>query len=164
MDILTPDTVICTIPVTVSDMVTEVEVKTDQTLTAYLPSTATVGKEITYSIRLMHTELEAPVEVGIFVGYVAVLYNGEIIDTLPLYTASTAERSSFVSSLKAISALFESRRVVAGCIFFVVVLVAWITAEALWIRHNHRRWNKYFSSKIDTTKHKKGGSHSLFVM
>lgn len=155
LDIISPETVVCKIPVTVSDMTTEVEVKTNQTLTAYLPSTVEIGREITYSIRLTHTELEAPVAEGMFVGYVAVLYNGEIIDTLPLYTAGTAERSSFVSSLKAIQALFRDRRVVAGVIFFLVVLIAWIAVEALWIRHNHRRWNKYFSSKIDTTKRKK---------
>ncbi len=152
LDIVTPDTVICTIPVTVSDMTSEVEVKSRDTISYYLPSTAEIGKDIRFSIRLTQTELEAPVEEGRFVGYVAVLYQDRIIGTAELYTAGTAERSSFVSSLKAIQALTKNRAFLAGAICFVVLLSAWITTECLLKRRRHRRWDKYFSHKIDTTK------------
>ena len=155
LDIITPETVVCTIPVSVSDMTTEIEVKTDKTLSYYLPATATVGNEIQYSIRLTQTELEAPVEENVFVGYVAVLYQGEIIGTVPLYTAGSAERSSFVSNLKAIQSLTKNRPFMAGAIFFLVVLTAWIVTEAIIQRQRHRRWDKYFSNKIDTTKRRK---------
>lgn len=155
MDVLSPKDVVCTIPVTVSDMISEIEVKTDQTISYYLPSTVSVGKEITYSIRLSNTELEAPVKEGTFVGYVAVLYQGEIIGTAPLYTAGSAERSSFVSNLKAIQSLTKNRAFMAGAIFFVVVLLGWVITEYLLVRYRHRRWNKYFSHKIDTTKRRK---------
>lgn len=149
LDVISPETVICTIPVTVSDVITEVEVRTDRTVSCYLPSTAKIGEDITYSIRLTHTTLEAPVASGTFVGYVAILYQGEIIETVPLYTTQDAERSSFVSSLKAIQALTKNRRFVAGAVFFVVVLVAWLLGEYLYARYRRRRWNKYFSNKLN---------------
>jgi D-alanyl-D-alanine carboxypeptidase len=152
LDIVTPDTVICTIPVTVSDVTSAVEVKSRETISYYLPSTAEVGKDVRFSIRLTQTELEAPVAEGTFVGYVAVLYGDRIIGTAELYTAGTAERSSLVSSLKAIQSLTKNRAFLAGAICFLLLIVAWITTECLLTRHRHRRWDKYFSHKIDTTK------------
>lgn len=149
MDVITADTVLCTIPVTVSDMTSQVEVKTDTTLTCYLPTGLTVGEEITYSIRLTYTSLEAPVEEGMPVGYAAVLYRGELLGTVPLYTAAGAERSSFVSGLMNIQSLTQSRAVRAGVIFFAVGLIAWITTEyVIKIRKKHK-WDKYFSEKMN---------------
>lgn len=155
MEIITPETVICTVPVTVSDMTTEIEIKTDQSLSYYLPLSVDPEKDLVYSIRLTQTSLEAPVEENTFVGYVAILYNGELIGTLPLYTAASAERSSFVSSLKAIQDATRDRKFVAGAIFFAVTLVGWITTEAILTRRRRHRWDKYFSNKIDTTKRMK---------
>ncbi|MBR3894993.1 MAG: D-alanyl-D-alanine carboxypeptidase [Clostridia bacterium] len=149
MDVITADTVLCTIPVTVSDTVSEIEVKTDTTLTSYLPAGLTVGKEITYSIRLSYTSLEAPVEEGFPVGYAAVLYNGELLGSVPLYTAEGAERSSFVGGLMHIQSLTKSRAVRAGVIFFALALIAWITTEyVIKIRKKHK-WDKYFSEKMN---------------
>ena len=152
IEVITPDTVICKLPVTVSDMTVEVEVKADQAVSAYLPISAEIGKDVTYSIRLSYTELEAPVTEGTFVGYVAILYQGEILATASLYTAGSAARSSFISSLKSIQDLLGDRRMIAGGIFFIVLLTAWITVGRLYNRHQRKRWNKYFSAKIDTTK------------
>lgn len=155
MEIITPETVICTIPVTVSDMTTEIVVKTDQSLSYYLPLSVDPEKDLVYSIRLTQTSLEAPVSENTFVGYVAILYNGELLGTLPLYTAASAERSSFVSSLKAIQDATRDRKFVAGAIFFAMTLVGWITTEAILTRRRRHRWDKYFSNKIDTTKRMK---------
>ncbi len=152
MEVLSPETVICTIPVTVSDITNEVNVIAKDSLFCYVPSTVEIGKEITYSIRLTHTSLEAPVTEGTFVGYVAVLYGDQMLGTVPLYTAGAAERSGFISRLMSIQLLTKNRTFVAGASFFLVALIAWIVAEVLLSRQRHRRWNKYFSNKIDTTK------------
>ena len=157
LPIITTETVLCTLPVRVSDVTTKIEIKSDREFSYYLPSSATVGEDIRLDLRLDYDELEAPVKAGMHVGYVAVLYKGEQIGSVPLYTAGEAERSSFVSSLKAIQALTRNRPFMAGVIFFTVGLVSWITAECLLTRHRHRKWNKYFSHKIDTTKTKKQG-------
>lgn len=146
--ILTPDTNICTVPVTVSDHISSVRVRAKDTLHAYLPKDVRLGTDVTYSIRLTNTELEAPFEDGAFVGYVSVIYEGRVIGTASLYTVGGAERSTIVSSLKAIKAWLGNRAVIAGAIFFIVSLIAWIVVEyVLWRRRRHR-WDKYFSDKM----------------
>ena len=80
-------------------------------------------------------------------GYVAAIYQGEIIGTVPLETAGSAERSGFVSRLLSIRNLTGSRRVRAGVIFFLVCLTAWIVTETLIRRRRKNRWNQYFSSR-----------------
>ena len=138
---------ICTLPVTVSDLTEEVGVCTHDSLAAYLP----VGAEerIEYSIRLTYSELEAPVEEGTHVGYVAVIYEGRVLGTLPLYTSAGAERSSIIGSLKSLKALTSSRPVLAGIIFFVVAVAAWITIETVITVRRRHKWDKYFSQKIE---------------
>ncbi len=148
MEVLSPEAVICTIPVTVSELTTSVEVRTQESLTAYLPAGLEIGKDIHYSIRLTHTSLEAPVSEGTFVGYVAVLYDGKVLGTVPLYTAESAERSSFINSLKNIESWTKDRKVRAGLIFFSIGLVSWIAIENILRVRRRRKWNKYFSNKM----------------
>lgn len=165
MEVISPDTVVCKIPVTVSDLTSEVEVKTKESLSCYLPAGLEIGKDITYSIRLIRTTLEAPVTEGEQVGYVAILWNGKTLGTVPLYTAGSAERSSFMSNLKSIQALTQNRMFRAGAVFFIVVLAGWIVAECLVIRHRRHKWDKYFSMKMtptpDTFRKKESSKKSL---
>ena len=151
MEVISPDDVVCKIPVTVSDLTSEVEVKAHESLSCYLPTGSEIGKDIIYSIRLTHTTLEAPVTEGEHVGYVAILWNGKTLGTVPLYTAGTAERSSFVSSLKSIQSLTQSRVFRASAIFFAVSLAAWITVECILVRYRRHKWDKYFSMKMAPT-------------
>ena len=146
-EILSAGKTVCTLPVSVSDLTSEVEICTRDSLSAYLPVGA--EDEIEFSIRLTYSELEAPVEEGTHVGYVAVIYQGRVLETLPLYTASGAERSSFVSSLKALKDLTSSRPVLAGLIFFMVSFGAWIATEAIVSKRRRHKWDKYFSQKIE---------------
>ena len=148
IEVITPETPICTIPVTVSDLTSEIEVRTNTSLSCYLPAGLELGKDITYSIRLIHTSLEAPVSEGMMVGYVAILWNGKTLGTVPLYTAGSAQRSSFVSSLKRIQALTEGRIFRAGAVFFTVTFTGWIITEYIIFRRRRHRWDKYFSEKI----------------
>lgn len=149
MEVISPEEPVCTIPVTVSDMTTEVEVRTKESLKAYLPAGAEIGKDVLYSIRLTYTELEAPVTEGIHVGYLAIVYEDRVIGTVDLYTAGSAERSTIVSSLKAIQSLTKSRPVLAGLIFFALALGAWIVTEMVVNTRRRRKWDKYFSNKME---------------
>lgn len=148
-EVISPDTLLCTIPVTVSDLTSEVEVRTKDSLSCLLWGGAELGTDVTYSIRLLHTELEAPFAEGTFVGYVAVIYREQVLGMLPLYTGAGAERSSFIGSLKAIQALTQNRALMAGVIFFVTVLTAWIVTETILARRRRHKWDKYFSDKMD---------------
>ncbi len=152
LEVLTPDTVICTIPVEVSDLVEEVQVKPAESLFFYLPADVSVGEELQLNVRLMYESLEAPVGAGTHVGYVAVIYEGEILGTAAIYTAEEAPRGAFVGGLKRIQSLTEHRAVRAGLIFFAVALVGWILTEYLLKRARHHKWDRYFSEKIDTSE------------
>ena len=152
LEVLTPESVVCTLPVTVSDMTDSVEVVPAEPLSLYVPVGAQPGRDLTFSIRLMYDALEAPVQPGMHVGYVAVVYDGEILGTAALYTAGSAERSSFISRLMQIQSLTQSRRVRAGGIFFLVALTAWLLTEALIARYRRHKWDKYFSRKIDMSE------------
>ena len=149
MPILEPNTKICSINVTVSDSVSSVDVVVKDTLRAYLPKGLEIGKDILYSIRLTDTELEAPVTKDQFVGYVAVLYDGRVLGTAPLYTAGEASRSSIGSGLGAIRAWLENRAVIAGIAFFVVGVTAYVIVEYILQRRRHNRWDRYFSDKVE---------------
>ncbi len=154
MEVLSPQTVICTVPVTVSDLVTEVDVRAKESVSAYLPAGLEIGKDIHYSIRLTHTSLEAPVNDGEFVGYVAILYNGTVLATAPLYTAGSAERSGLIGRLKNIEEWTSNRAVRAGIIFFVAVLLAWIVTENVIRSRRRHKWDKYFSDKMGLPQNK----------
>lgn len=148
MEVISPDTVVCTVPVTVSDMIKEIEVKTKESLSCRLPAGLVIGEDITYSIRLLHTSLEAPVTEGTFMGYVAVLYDGRVLGTVPLYVAGDVERSNIISSLMSIQALTQNRKILSGGIFFTIVLIAWIVTENVIAARRRRKWDKYFSRKL----------------
>jgi D-alanyl-D-alanine carboxypeptidase len=147
--ILFPDTKICTLDVTVSDTATSVDVVVKDSLFAYLPKGLELGTDITYSIRLTETELEAPVNKDQFVGYVAVLYDGRVLGTAPLYTAGEASRSSIGNGLSAIRSWLENRAVVAAIIFFVIGVSTYIIVEYVLQRRRHNRWDRYFSDKVE---------------
>ena len=140
---------ICTLDVTVSDSAASVDVVVKDSLYAYLPHGLEIGKDITYSIRLTETELEAPVEKGQFVGYVAVLYQGEVLGTAPLYTAGEATRSSISGGLNRVRSWLEKRAVISGIIFFVVGVTTYIIIEYILQRKRHNRWERYFSNKVE---------------
>lgn len=147
LEVLSPKTKVCTVPVAVSDMVDEVAVRPSESLFAYLPAGSEVGRDIQLSIRLSVEELEAPVSEGVPVGFVAAIYGGEIIGTVPLETAESAERSGFVSRLLSIRNLTKSRRVRAGVIFFLVCMTVWIGGETYLRRRTKTKWRQYYSSR-----------------
>jgi len=159
VEILTPESVVCTIPVTVSDMTTEVDACVKESLTCFLPKNANTDEDISFSIRLLHTELEAPVAEGTMVGYVAVIYGGKTLGILPLYTAGSAERGAFAGALHAIQSLTRNRAFIAGAIFFCTVLLLWIVTETVIRKRRRTKWDKYFSMKMDPAPNSLRGTH-----
>ena len=152
LEVLNEDSLICTIPVEISDLADSVQVKPKESFSLYLPVDAKVGKDVHLNVRLLYEVLEAPVSVGTHVGYVAVIYQGEILGTVPIYTAEDAARSDFVGGLMRIKKITQSRAARAGLIFFSVTLLGWILAECIIKRIKRHRWDRYFSEKIDTSE------------
>ena len=160
MQVLTPNTKICTLDVAVSDTASTVDVIVKESLSAYLPRGLELGKDIVYSIRLTETELEAPVAKDQFVGYVAVLYEGRVLGTAPLYTAGEASRSSIGDGLGVIRSWLEDRAVIAGIVFFALGVTAYIIVEYVLYRRRHNRWDRYFSDKVELPDYMRTPSRS----
>ena len=160
MQVLTPNTKICTLDVAVSDTASTVDVIVKESLSAYLPRGLELGKDVVYSIRLTETELEAPVAKDQFVGYVAVLYEGRVLGTAPLYTAGEASRSSIGDGLGVIRSWLEDRAVIAGIVFFALGVTSYIIVEYVLYRRRHNRWDRYFSDKVELPDYMRTPSRS----
>ena len=146
--------ILCEIPVTVSDQVSSLPVKTDENFSAYLPYGAEIGTDVLFSFRLNASSLEAPVEDHTFVGYVAVQYKGTNLTILPLYTSGSAERSNLISRILRIKNLTESRRARAGLVFFLLSMGVWIGLEFFFSYRRRHKWDKYYSQKTEYDIHK----------
>lgn len=149
MDVITPETPICTLPVTLSDVTSEVEVRTRDTLTCYLPKGLEIGTDVTYSLRLDYTSLEAPVKEGEFVGYVVVCYGDRTLGKLPLYTTGAANRNFFKATMYRVKSIISHRAFVAGAVFFVLSVSVWIAVEYIIVLRRRHKWDKYFSDKMN---------------
>lgn len=152
IEVISPEKDLWQIPVTLSDPDKTLPLRTHEAYSAYVPKGIDVEKEITYSIRLESDSLEAPVEKDTFAGYVAIVYQGKTLQTLPLYTTERAERNGFVGTLKLMQDLIKNRAVLSGILFFVLSLTVWIATEIILSRRRRHRWDKYFSDKIELPK------------
>ena len=155
IEVLSSDKDVASIPVEVSDLVTEIPLRTRESYAAYIPRGTNIEKEITFSIRLESDTLEAPVEKDTFVGYVAIVYQGQTLKTLPLYTTASAERSNFIGAMRLMQDMIGNRAVLVGIIFFVLSMTVWIITEVSISRRRKHRWDKYFSSKIELPREKR---------
>ncbi len=143
--LLDPETAVCSIPVQGTGLRDSVEVIAKESLYAFLPADATVSR----SIRLAYNSLTAPVTEGMPVGYVALLYEGQVLGTVELYAAESVERSGVSNRLSWVKNLTSSRRVRATLICFAVCTALWIGIE-IWLTLSRRhKWDKYFSQKLE---------------
>lgn len=152
LEVLTPESQICTVPVKSTDVTDVVRIGVGESLSFYLPADAVVGENVRFSVRLIHEELDAPVKAGTHVGYVAVIYGNEVLGTAMLYTLEDVERSGFIGGLMRVKRLTESRVASAGLICFGVLMLAWWLGEYLIRRAKRRKWDRYFSEKIDASE------------
>ncbi len=152
LEVLTPESEICTVPVKSTDVTDSVRIGVGKSLSFYLPSDAVVGENVHFSVRLIHEELDAPVKAGTHVGYVAVIYGDEVLGTELLYTMEDVERSGFIGGLMRVKRLTESRAACAGLICFCVLMLAWWLGEYLIRRARRHKWDRYFSEKIDASE------------
>lgn len=149
MTVISPDSALGTIPVRYSDLTSELALCVKDSLVCYLPVGLEIGKDITYSIRLDESSIKAPVSPDTLVGYVAVIYQGRTLGTLPLYTAAGAEYSFFVATMDTLKDVMTGRVFISGAIFFAVSLTGWIVTEYVIARRKRHKWDKYFSEKMN---------------
>ncbi|MBR6676017.1 MAG: D-alanyl-D-alanine carboxypeptidase [Clostridia bacterium] len=130
MDVLSPDQIMCEIPVTLATGVDHVTMVASDSLTVYLPSDTDLEKEVEYSWVTNVESLQAPVKKGDIVGHVTVLYKGEPIGSAKLITTADIERNEMLFGLYRISEFTKSKFFIATVVSIVVFSVAYVLGKA----------------------------------
>lgn len=84
-------------------------------------------------------EVSAPIEKGTIYGYAKVLYSGEEILKVPLYSADSLERSEFLYALSLAKKFFSNPITIIICIILVILIIWYII---LMIKKNKRKYKK----------------------
>lgn len=124
--VLSPEQIVCEIPVTLSTAVDYVTLVSTDTLRVYLPSDINVDEEIEISYITNSESLQAPVHEGQVVGSVTAIYDGEVIGTSQLVATTDVSRSDLLYGLYKIEQFTKSR-------FFIVTLISAIIFTLIYI-------------------------------
>lgn len=142
LDVLSPETVVCEVPVSLAVGIDHITLVSGETLSVYLPVDTDVENEISLSFTTNEDELTAPIEKGQLVGRVTALYQGEPIGTADLISTVDVERSDLLFALSKISAFTKSTFFIAALIAAAVLSVAYVIGKAIYLKkkrpHNYR--------------------------
>lgn len=130
--VLSAETLLCEIPVTLSEDVDYVTLHAKEDLRVFLPLSVDKEKDIVCTPKLTAPSLEAPVEEGQVAGFVNVEYNGELLGKIDLITSNRVERSEFLYTLKRLRDFSRQRVFIISVIVFVILLVAYIFGTAIY--------------------------------
>ena len=138
VDVLSPDQIICELPVTLANGVDHIPLVAGDSLRIYLPSDTDVEKDVTLKWHSDSEELQAPIKKGEAVGSVFALYKGELIGQADLCTTADISRSDMLYGFYKISEFTKSRFFIATLISAVVLAVAYIFGSA-YLRQKRKR-------------------------
>ena len=129
-DVLSPDKIICEIPVTLSTVTDFVNCVAVDTLNVYLPSDVDVESMITLSYVTYADELQSPVTQGQVVGSVTAMYGDEILGTSDIVATADVTRSELLYSFYKIEQFSKSRFFIATIISAVIFTAVYIFGTA----------------------------------
>jgi len=124
--VLSPEQIVCEIPVTLSTAVDYVTLVSTDTLRVYLPADVNVEEEIEISYSTNSKELQAPVHEGQVVGSVTAIYQGNILGTSQLVATTDVTRNDLLYGLYKIEQFTKSR-------FFIITLIAAVIFTLIYI-------------------------------
>jgi len=124
--VLSPEQIVCEIPVTLSTAVDYVTLVSTDTLRVYLPADVNVEEEIEISYSTNSKELQAPVHEGQVVGSVTAIYQGNILGTSQLVATTDVTRNDLLYGLYKIEQFTKSR-------FFIITLIAAVLFTLIYI-------------------------------
>ncbi len=125
-DVLSPDKIICEIPVTLSTVTDFVNCVSVDTLNVYLPSDVDVETAITLSYVTYSEELQAPVTQGQVVGSVTAMYGDEILGTSDMVATVDITRDELLYTFYKIEQFSRSR-------FFIATIISAVVFTAIYI-------------------------------
>lgn len=128
--VLSSSKVVCELPVNLSSTLDYVTLVPQTSITAYLPTSVDMAKDIRYSYNTYYDTLDAPVESGDIAGAITVLYGDKILGSCPLITTSSITRSEFLHFLSRVKAFTSGRFFVCTIISIVVLSVVYVLIQA----------------------------------
>ena len=130
IEVLSPNQIICDIPVTLSSVTDMVNLVASDTLNIYLPADVDPETAIELSYVTYTEELQAPVTKGQVCGSVTAMYNGEILGTSDMITTADVARSELLYTFYKIEQFSKSKFFIATIVSAVILTVIYIFGNA----------------------------------
>lgn len=139
MTVLKSSEIICEIPVSLSSQTDRIAVMPETGIDLYLPNDTDIDTDITISWLLNVTDLTAPVEKGVVVGQVTVLYNEKIVGQVDLVTKNAIPRSDTLYMISLVKRFVSTTGFKLGLTAAVIAAVVYIFANAVIRGRKQRR-------------------------
>lgn len=129
-EVLKKSDIITELPVEMASDNESVLVVPESSMSFFLPTSATVGKDITIDYTLTVDSLTAPVTEGTAVGFISVIRDGEVIGTVNLVTKFSVAKSEWLYFLEWIREITQSRVFIASVISGIIITAAYIITRS----------------------------------
>lgn len=130
IEVLSPNQIICDIPVTLSSVTDMVNLVASDTLNIYLPADVDPETAIELSYVTYSEELQSPVTKGQVCGSVTAMYNGEILGTSDMITTADVARSELLYTFYKIEQFSKSKFFIATLVSAVILTIIYIFGNA----------------------------------
>lgn len=142
IEVLSPNQIICDIPVTLSSVTDMVNLVASDTLNIYLPADVDPETAIELSYVTYSEELQSPVTKGQVCGSVTAMYNGEILGTSDMITTADVARSELLYTFYKIEQFSKSKFFIATLVSAVILTIIYIFGNA-YIRARRPKRRRY---------------------
>ncbi len=140
--VLSDKQTICELPVTLSSTVDYVTLVPAEPIVVYMPSDVDLESEITFSYNTTEDELAAPVKAGAQYGSVTVMYNNQILGSVPLVATTSVTRSDFLYFLLQVKEFTTSKFFSAMIVTAIVLTIVYIVVQAVLRDRDKRGMNR----------------------
>ena len=130
IEVLSPNQIICDIPVTLSSVTDVVNLVANDTLNVYLPADVDPATAIELSYVTYSEELQSPVTKGQVCGSVTAIYNGEILGTSNMVATADVTRSELLYTFYKIEQFSKSKFFIATIVSAVILTIIYIFGNA----------------------------------
>lgn len=130
IEVLSPNIIICEIPVTLSSVTDFVNLVSVETLNVYLPSDVDPATAIELSYVTHFEEIQAPVEKGQVLGSVTAIYEDRVLGTSDIVATADVARSELLYTFHKIEQFSKSKFFIATVVSAVVLTVIYILGNA----------------------------------
>jgi D-alanyl-D-alanine carboxypeptidase (penicillin-binding protein 5/6) len=108
-------------------------------LRVFMESDTDPETDFLYTQKLEYESLSAPVSEGMVVGSMTISRGEEILGSVELVTANSAQASTFLHTMKLISDFTASRFFIASCIAAVAISLSYVFIKAAVLQKRKKR-------------------------